>query len=246
MWRELKTARKGRKIRNLARICDHSFTPDLIREDGVILDCGANRGDFASWVADAFPHVTVYAFEPDPRLFPKLPKRPNVTYVEAAVTGNGEPVELWMGEERCSSISSHQRHIEQSIVVNSITLEKFCEEKGIGRIDLIKLDIERAELEVLEEANPEFLSRVGQITVEFHDFLWKEDVGRIGRCVRRMRRIGFQCFQMSWHDHSDVLFLNGNLHGVSVADKVYIAYVRYQRGLERKFRNLFLGETGGA
>lgn len=55
------------------KIGDHTVICDFIDKGSVIFDCGANHGEFSKAVSDIFSAVT-YGFEPDPRLFDKLPK----------------------------------------------------------------------------------------------------------------------------------------------------------------------------
>jgi Methyltransferase FkbM domain len=61
------------------------------------------------------------------------------------------------------------------VQVPAITIEQLCNQYGIERIDLLKLDIEGAEEQVLE--NGAFLARTEHIIIELHG------------------HYGFQCFQ---------------------------------------------------
>jgi FkbM family methyltransferase len=44
-------------------------------------------------------------------------------------------------------------------------------ELGVAEIEVLKLDIEGAELEVIDSLSDDFFHNVGQLTIEFHDFL---------------------------------------------------------------------------
>jgi hypothetical protein len=52
------------------------------------------------------------------------------------------------------------------VLVPALTIEELCNQHGIEKIDLLKLDIEGAEEEVLE--NGKFLARTEHIIVELH------------------------------------------------------------------------------
>ena len=52
------------------------------------------------------------------------------------------------------------------MLVPAITIEELCKQNGIEKIDLLKLDIEGAEEQVLE--NGTFLARTEHIIVELH------------------------------------------------------------------------------
>ena len=55
--------------------------------------------------------------------------------------------------------------------VPGLTLKLFMAKCGIETADLIKVDIKGAELNMFEACSDELLSRVGQFSVEFHDFI---------------------------------------------------------------------------
>lgn len=87
------------KIEN---ILNHSFASAPLRGAPLALDCGANEGGFARWLSAHTP-AEVHSFEPDPRLFAKLPPLPRVTWHPLAVDGESGELDLALGEETCSS-----------------------------------------------------------------------------------------------------------------------------------------------
>jgi hypothetical protein len=64
---------------------------------------------------------------------------------------------------------------DRGVLVPAITIEELCKQNGLEKIDLLKLDIEGAEEQVLE--NGTFLARTEHIIVELHG------------------HYGFECFQ---------------------------------------------------
>jgi Methyltransferase FkbM domain len=52
------------------------------------------------------------------------------------------------------------------MLVPAVTIDQLCEQHGIEKIDLLKLDIEGAEEQVLESGT--FLARTEHIIVELH------------------------------------------------------------------------------
>src|SRR5262249_32940419 len=71
--------------------------------------------------------------------------------------------------------------------------------KRLGeRIDLIKMDVEGAEIGILESASASDLATCGQLTVEFHDKrppFTRRDVDRV---CRRMRAEGYAIVMANW------------------------------------------------
>lgn len=193
-------------LRVESHLC-HSVVTDLLTDAQVVIDCGANAGGFAVWVRENSA-AKVYSFEPDPGIFSRLPKIEGVEFIEKAVAGDSGSLELAIGENSCSSVVYREHSHQKTVRVSKISLDEFCQERSIDRIDLLKLDIEGAELEVLEGMSEQLLSRCVQITVEFHDFLNQADVPRIRGIFGRLRRLGFFGICFSQHTWGDCLFLN--------------------------------------
>lgn len=219
----------------LVNVCGHSFVRDLLGNNAVILDCGANHGDFSRWVAENC-NTTVHGFETDPRLFPKLPSLPNVYFYPVAVSGTGNPLTLRLGEVRCSSVCFAETPNQNATVVKSVKLDEFCQDNSISWVDLIKLDVEGTEIEILRNLPREFLEKVGQITVEFHDFIQKADESRIRNVISKMSKSGFFCVKFSHHDYSDVLCINTKIYSIAWWQILYIYILKYSKGLLRVMR----------
>lgn len=216
----------------LINVCGHTFVKDFLGVTPLVVDCGANYGAFATYLAKE--HLaTVYGFEPDPRLFPMLPKLENVNFFNLAVSGSGEKLILNLGERKCSSAYFLEETGQTAVTVKSTKLNDFCCEKRLKKIDLLKLDIEGAEIEVLEKLPFEFLATADQITVEFHDFLDKAEVPRILDVVRRIQEHGFYFLKLSYHDYSDCLFINTKIHPVNSLAKIDLLFKKYHLGFKR-------------
>lgn len=193
----------------IEHIIDHSILPDIIRPSGaVVLDCGGNRGDFAKWATDRFG-ATVYSFEADPHLAAQFPKRHGIHSFNLAISGSDGRMTLRRAHDRCTSgvFNTHAAQ-DDCFEVPCRSLESVCTEQHIAHVDLLKLDIEGAELDVLERASPEFLALVDQITCEFHDFLDPTHIPRIKAVLSRMKRLGFTVIRMSYWTFGDVIMIN--------------------------------------
>jgi Methyltransferase FkbM domain len=81
--------------------------------------------------------------------------------------------------------------------------------KGFGEpIDLIKMDVEGAEIGILGSATASDLARCRQLTVEFHDKRPPFTRGDVDRICRRMRAEGHAIIMANWPKVDDVLFVN--------------------------------------
>lgn len=125
----------------------------------VIIDGGANVGDYSLILNQIIPECTIYAFEPVKSTCDKLINRVrDIT--------NIKPIENGLFSENCTkeiNLFNLETHSSQSTLYDiknsfkpidkcSIALirgDDFVEEYGINKIDYLKLDIEGAEYEAI-------------------------------------------------------------------------------------------------
>ena len=144
---------------------DH-FVRELLRgiAKPVVLDVGANRGDYSLLVLAANPNARILAFEPHPETFRALSKHVVPRGVEVINAACGKASGHMVLYDYLSQGSSHASLYEgvieeihhrnaQAINVEVLDLDTFASEHGIEKIDLLKIDTEGHELEVLGGAN---------------------------------------------------------------------------------------------
>jgi len=117
--------------------------------DSVVIDIGANAGEFAH-VCARFG-ATVFCFEPDPKVFACLRKNAGAlakTHLSDDVVWKEDgKIDFALAPERAdSSVFAEGPKISK----RAVTIETFARERALTRIDLIKCDAEGAEPEVLE------------------------------------------------------------------------------------------------
>ncbi len=131
-----------------------------------IFDIGAFRGAVTKTYRRLFPEARVYCFEPFPDSFDKLRRLSDGGSVKAyntAVSDCAGTTELYVNFDRsCNSffprpdsdIKYYPKAAENTgkIEVKTITVDEFCDREKISKIDILKLDVEGAELKVLKGA----------------------------------------------------------------------------------------------
>ena len=136
-----------------------------------IVDLGGNLGASAIYFAIRWPEAHIHVMEPDPRVLPKLRENvaafPNVRVHPWAATGLDEEVKLRLASESwASSLLSGTPSGDPEVGVPGLRLSTMFERLGISEVDLLKFDIEGAELEVLAESTA--LAGVRQMVGEVH------------------------------------------------------------------------------
>lgn len=127
----------------------------VLDEAAVALDIGANIGVLTRLLAARVSHGRVFAFEPSPSTFALLHKNtaeiPNVTCVQVALADHSGAVRFR------ESVEPGLRHLSTgtpttepgTIEVRVSRLDDWVRDQQLGRLDLIKIDVEGLEEEVL-------------------------------------------------------------------------------------------------
>jgi FkbM family methyltransferase len=134
----------------------------------VVFDVGANIGLVTSTLRKRFPAATVHAFEPTDDTMAVLRRRlagdPHVVPRQVAVsdtvgtasfhvdnrTHAGGSNSLLEHSANFATRASTTGYVE--VEVPTTTLDRYCADEGISHVDIVKLDIEGAELLALEGA----------------------------------------------------------------------------------------------
>jgi FkbM family methyltransferase len=170
--------------------------------------------------------------EPVPALFALIQENANIRKFNYAISSSNEDILINLPANRCPStrlLPEDSKTI--AIFVCGVTLEAFIRENEIRVIDLLKVDIEGSEIELFQTIDPASLAAIGQITVEFHDFIFSDSHMAVEEIKREIRKHGFYCIPFS-RDNTDILFVNKRL--IKSWEYLYLKLiVRNYRGLLR-------------
>jgi len=139
-----------------------------------IIDCGANIGMSIFFHKYFHPNASIIAFEPNPSAFELLKLNieknnlKNITLLQKAVSNTMEPISLFVNNDKGSLLSSvrEDRGGTSKIEIETDLLSNYLKEE----VDLLKIDIEGAEWQVLEDlkANGNHLKNVVHAIFEYH------------------------------------------------------------------------------
>jgi FkbM family methyltransferase len=165
----------------------------VLRPGWCVLDCGANIGMFSLRAARA-GCARIFALEPDPETFACLAinlARNAATAVTAIESAAGRAAGRAVFGRAAVSTLGHLLPSSQSAarVVSGVTVEvttiaELLDRYEIPSVQLLKLDIEGAEIDALEGARP-VLDRIERIVMEYHGF------DRLDACQRLLRDYGY-------------------------------------------------------
>jgi hypothetical protein len=131
-----------------------------------------------------------------------------------------------------------------TVTVPGVTLATLVDRLGLARIDLMKVDIEGAEIALFDAAPDDLLRSIAQITVEFHDFADPSRAPAVRRTLARLDRLGFAVLVMTRRFHGDVLLVNRALTRIPPARLFWLATgVKYGRGLARMAARMTRGRA---
>jgi Methyltransferase FkbM domain len=118
-----------------------------------------------------------------------MPKHSNLIARNVASCGADRMVALELSEDITrNTISIKESKFESFVRVGGRHLAGMAGELGIPEIEVLKLDIEGAELEETHSLDDEFFRRISQITVEFHDSLKFATTREVFERIERLKK----------------------------------------------------------
>jgi FkbM family methyltransferase len=157
----------------------------------VIVDLGSHVGASAIYFSLAFPSATIYAVEPNPDSLAKLRHNTapfeNVKVINRAIAGTNGWSALYVSStchESCSLMKRDKGW--RSVEVPTLTLDTLRKGLKLSKIDLLKIDVEGAELEVLEQSD---LQGIETVVGEVHCDLMQVGLRRFSPFLKQFRPV---------------------------------------------------------
>ena len=163
-----------------------------VRRAETIVDIGANVGMFAIHAATLNSKVQIHAFEPFPKNLEQLGVNLQLNQIQRvhvhaqAVSDQTGGATLYFspGDDSGCSLNATKGQSVEVATVHVNDLFGLCD---IQKCDLLKMDCEGSELGILRAANPEFLTKLGAIIMEYHN------LAEVPELISILKRAGFEC-----------------------------------------------------
>jgi FkbM family methyltransferase len=196
----------------LQQVCGHTIWEPALRKPCIVFDLGANVGAFGREMLSRFD-CSVFAAEPNPQLLHRIAPHPRLTVLNVAIAGRNDIVPLHLSDnpEASSILESVVGRVVRTIDVEAVTLNEFARRTGHLQPDLIKFDIEGAEIQAIDSCYESWLASVPQLTIEFHDLSGTIATEVVHQTVARLRSLGFAPIKIWRHAWGDALFVNRSL-----------------------------------
>lgn len=205
---------------DIKRLLKNKSTP-------VIFDVGANVGQSINRFKKKFPKSTIYSFEPGSNTYLELSAKYNNRkdiHLENIAVGSENNKKEFLENENSDMSSfleidrSGWGKISNKILVDTITIDNYCQTNGIPTIDILKSDTQGFELEVYKGAIQ--MMKSNNIHLAYFEFIFSDmyknlpSFDEIYKLLKdnNFRLVNFYDFHyqnglISW---VDVLFVNSN------------------------------------
>lgn len=224
----------------------------------IFVDIGANIGEYSEKVKKInSDDVKIYSFEPNPKLQNKIKEKigdGNVVVSKALSNCTGTlDMNIHVADttvssafERTEMMPSFSKNMEK-VVVPVDTLNNYSEDimkssrnEGI----FIKIDVEGAEMFVLEGADEVFSNDIPMIIMFEHAFGWKETKRSLKEAFHYLDKFGFSMFRVLPIGLEKIRFYTIEMNDYVYCNYVAIKNVDVQRVFkERRKISNSIGET---
>lgn len=185
------------------------FLDRYLRQDMVFVDAGANNGLYTLFAGKKVgPGGRVLAFEPSKREFAKLQRNIRRNHLRCvqpflAALGAAESTATlhvaqlpFSGHNSLGEFGYPTTELDHDETVPVQTLDFVAEQVGLGRLDIVKIDVEGAELAVLQGARKSLQRYQPLLLIELSDRTLAKQSSNSGEVITLLRSHGYELFML--------------------------------------------------
>ncbi len=189
--------------------------PELLNKNSIVYSFGIGFDITFDTTIIKNHDCHVFGFDPTPKSIQWIRNRAlpeKFHFYESGISDKSGPVEFYLPKNRehvsGSIIIQDNVNVQEKVTVIMKSLSDIMNELGHQHIDLLKLDIEGAEYDVLENILNAKIP-VTQILVEFHDRFFDNGRQKTKQMIESMKSNGYEIFAVS-DSFEEVSFINKN------------------------------------
>jgi len=195
-----------------------NICPELLTGNSIVYSFGI--GEDISFDINVIENhnCKVYGFDPTPKSIEwvkgyYIPT--NFIFFEYGISNKNEIVEFYLPINKESDISGSlilhkDLSINDIVIVPMKTISTIIYELGHTHIDVLKMDIEGAEYNVIENILETNIS-ITQILIEFHGYFTENGKNKTKQAVKKLKKNGFEIFAVS-ETLNEISFINKNIN----------------------------------
>ena len=143
----------------------------------LIYDCGANVGIAMVFFKILYPEVKIVSFEPNPKAFNYIKKNiesnkfKHVYPYQVALSDSNGEIDLYFDEDNLvtGSLNKERDLFDNAVKVKTVLLSDYLKEEQ--SVDILKIDVEGAEIQVFEDITTKnLITKTKTYMIEYHNF----------------------------------------------------------------------------
>ena len=185
---------------------EYRLVKNILTQNGCAFDIGANVGVFTMMMSKASPSSLIHSFEPTPKTFSILQLNlqdnliHNVIIKDVALSNTDGKLRF---QEEAGSPSQNKIFVgddneKNTIEVTSLTIDEYCFQNKIGLIDFVKIDVEGAEILVLQGAKTMLSNRkIKALLIEVIPHAIVDMGFEMQDLVDYITNVGYSCYKVN-------------------------------------------------
>jgi FkbM family methyltransferase len=177
-----------------------------------IIDCGSNIGISILYFKYLYPNCEIIGFEANPYTYEVLQKNvfqndlKNVKINNLALSNSKSELKFYIDESNYGSLTgsiNSNRGGKKELIVNADKLSNYI--NNIDTIDLVKMDVEGAEFNIINDLfNENLISKVNQYIIEYHLNVEGDDsLNTLSSFLNKFEQNGFRYSIRANSDNND-------------------------------------------
>jgi len=204
--------------------CGHTFYGTAINPTSVVMDLGACRGDFCKYITARYGCLA-YAIEASPELFSGMIESSSIRKYNYAIAGSDGFTTFYQSslETAGNIMGSKSNSTGYTVEIETRKLSTLVQEVGLKELDLLKIDIEGAEVLLFDTAADKDITFAKQIAIEFHDSVHIPNISteQARSIIKKIHAAGFWGIALG-AKNSNWLFVNQARLMIPLRTKIYL------------------------